>query len=258
MSKHLFASAFPPSASSASINSADQWVTSGSGSLSRVTLHRSGGESRGSKCSGAEDVGIISCSSISSTNRRCFRLQQQGGGGGGESNRRQQCARASMCSSSKKQKEGKIVRARHDIIKMLIASVAVYFLCYAPAQLPLTYNLLFATPVPFSQNWYFHALVMTLAYTNSAINPLLYTVFSQKFRFQFSRYLCCKCRISVARRRDSQLSCGRATSFASRRPRSRCNTNDVMVLTSAASAMTSRLATATTSHNAKLTTDTFS
>lgn len=74
---------------------------------------------------------------------------------------------------------------------MLIASVIVYFICYAPAQLPLVHGLIFATA--FAQNWYFHALIMTLAYTNSAINPLLYTVFSQKFRQQFSRYLCYCC-----------------------------------------------------------------
>lgn len=125
----------------------------------------------------------------------------------------------------------KIVQARRDVVKMLIASVVIYFVCYAPAQLPLLHNLIFSTP--FAQNWYFHALIMTLAYTNSAINPLLYTVFSQKFRQQFSRYLCYRC----YSRGDCPPTGG---SLVLSRRRFRCDANDAMQLTSSVSSETPR------------------
>ena len=87
-----------------------------------------------------------------------------------------------------KQKDSDAIKARKGVVKMLIASVIVYFLSYAPVQVPVFYNLLSSTP--FRGNWSFLVLVMTLAYINSAANPVLYCIFSQNFRRRFSSVLC--------------------------------------------------------------------
>ena len=89
---------------------------------------------------------------------------------------------------SRVEKESDAIRARKGVVKMLIASVMVYFFSYAPAQLPLIYNTISSTP--FNQNWSFLVLVMTLGYVNSAANPILYCIFSQNFRRCFRRALC--------------------------------------------------------------------
>jgi len=75
---------------------------------------------------------------------------------------------------------------------MLIASVSVYVISYAPVQIPLFYNLVSTTP--FRANWTYLVLIMTLSYANSAANPIIYTVFSHNFRCLFRRLLCVACR----------------------------------------------------------------
>jgi len=74
---------------------------------------------------------------------------------------------------------------------MLIASVSVYVVSYSPAQIPVFYNLVSSTP--FRANWTFLVLLMTLSYINSAVNPVLYSVFSHNFRHLFRRLLCAVC-----------------------------------------------------------------
>ena len=82
-----------------------------------------------------------------------------------------------------------VLSSRKGVVKMLIASVIVYVISYAPAQIPLFYNLVSTTP--FRANWTFLVLLMTLSYINSAANPFLYAVFSHNFRRLFRRMLCC-------------------------------------------------------------------
>ena len=85
-----------------------------------------------------------------------------------------------------------MIRSRKGVVKMLIASVSVYVLSYTPAQIPLFYNL--TSPTPFRASWTFLVLVTTLAYANSAANPIIYAVFSHNFRHLFHRLLCAACR----------------------------------------------------------------
>lgn|SRR6218665_299188 len=85
-------------------------------------------------------------------------------------------------------KDSEAIRTRKGVVKMLIASVVVYFVSYAPAQLPLFYN--FVAVTPFRVNWAFLVFLMTLSYANSAANPVLYAAFSQNFRRRFERLLC--------------------------------------------------------------------
>jgi len=88
------------------------------------------------------------------------------------------------------------MRARKGVVKMLIASVLVYFLSFAPSQIPLFYDIV--SQVPFKVNWAYLVLVMTLGYVNSAANPILYSVFSQNYRLRFDRLLCRHTHIQAA------------------------------------------------------------
>jgi thyrotropin-releasing hormone receptor len=88
-----------------------------------------------------------------------------------------------------REKDSDAIKARKGVVKMLIASVIVYFLSYAPLQVPLFYDLI--SVKPFKHNWSFLVLILTLGYVNSAANPILYSIFSQNFRRQFHRVLCC-------------------------------------------------------------------
>ena len=91
-------------------------------------------------------------------------------------------------TSPRTRPEPQHMRARKGVVKMLIASVLVYFLSFAPSQIPLFYDI--ACRVPFKVNWSYLVLVMTLGYVNSAANPILYSVFSQNYRLRFDRLLC--------------------------------------------------------------------
>ena len=83
------------------------------------------------------------------------------------------------------------IQARKGVVKMLIASVIVYFLSYLPSQILLIWNLVH--PTPFHENWSFLVFSMIVGYVNSAANPILYSIFSQNFRECFREILCRRC-----------------------------------------------------------------
>lgn len=83
------------------------------------------------------------------------------------------------------------IKARKGVVKMLVASVIVYTLCYAPPQILLFYNSL--SDSHFQETWSFLVFVNVIAYVNSAANPVLYSIFSQNFRRNFKRCLFCMC-----------------------------------------------------------------
>ena len=89
-----------------------------------------------------------------------------------------------------KEKDSDAIRARKGVVKMLIASVVVYTLSYAPIQIPIFFLI---TDTPFKHSWSFLVLFLTLGYVNSAANPVLYSIFSQNFRRKFQKVLCCIC-----------------------------------------------------------------
>nr|XP_022303258.1 neuropeptide receptor 15-like isoform X2 [Crassostrea virginica]XP_022303259.1 neuropeptide receptor 15-like isoform X2 [Crassostrea virginica]XP_022303260.1 neuropeptide receptor 15-like isoform X2 [Crassostrea virginica]XP_022303261.1 neuropeptide receptor 15-like isoform X2 [Crassostrea virginica] len=83
------------------------------------------------------------------------------------------------------------IKARKGVVKMLVASVIVYTVCYAPPQVLLFYNAISNTR--FQETWEFVAIVHVIAYINSAANPILYSIFSQNFRKNFKKCLKCIC-----------------------------------------------------------------
>ncbi len=81
------------------------------------------------------------------------------------------------------------LKARKGVVKMLMASVLIYFISYSPHQILLFYNTF--SHAPFHQTWFFLVLVTAMGYVNSAANPILYCIFSQKFRLKFRSIICC-------------------------------------------------------------------
>ncbi|XP_077553017.1 neuropeptide receptor 15-like [Haemaphysalis longicornis] len=89
----------------------------------------------------------------------------------------------SMAPAVGREKYARSVKARRGVIKMLVAGVAVYFVSFSPHQALLLYNTLSGRR--FEETWTFLIIVNLMAYTSSACNPLLYSVFSHKFRAKF-------------------------------------------------------------------------
>nr|ANO39038.1 GCR069 [Schmidtea mediterranea] len=81
------------------------------------------------------------------------------------------------------------INTRKQVVKMLIACVSTYFFCYSPIMVPLFYSSIAKSS--FHPNQWFHVIIMTLAYSNSAANPILYSIFSQRFRTKFKHALQC-------------------------------------------------------------------
>ena len=79
---------------------------------------------------------------------------------------------------------------------MLVVVVSIYFISFSPQVLVF---ILFETnlikPIPiFIQTHYFIAFTMLLVTISSAANPIVYCIFSSKFRQSFAkilRFLCC-------------------------------------------------------------------
>ncbi|XP_071107564.1 neuropeptide receptor 15-like isoform X2 [Haliotis cracherodii] len=92
---------------------------------------------------------------------------------------------------SKTERSADTIKARKGVVKMLIASVLIYFISYSPQQIHLLYNTFSRTPFP--QSWPFLVFVMIITHVNSAANPVLYSIFSQNFRRNFKRCLCFIC-----------------------------------------------------------------
>ncbi|KAH7961576.1 hypothetical protein HPB52_010693 [Rhipicephalus sanguineus] len=89
----------------------------------------------------------------------------------------------SMAPAVGREKYARSVKARRGVIKMLVAGVTVYFISFSPHQVLLLYNTL--SSQRFEETWTYLIIVNMMAYTSSACNPLLYSVFSHKFRSKF-------------------------------------------------------------------------
>lgn len=86
-------------------------------------------------------------------------------------------------------------KQRKGVVKMLIASVIIYFISYSPHQVLLFYNTF--SHKRFHETWLFLVFVTAMGYINSAANPILYCIFSQVFRDKFKKILmvlCCRTR----------------------------------------------------------------
>ncbi|XP_050403343.1 neuropeptide receptor 15 [Patella vulgata] len=114
---------------------------------------------------------------------------------------------------SAKEISSEAVQARRGVVKMLILSVIVYFVSYSPHQILLFYHAF--RPRAFQDHWSIQVLVMIVAYINSAVNPLFYSVFSQNFRRGFKGVLCSRSHCNTSSRlppNHAQCKFGKMTS----------------------------------------------
>lgn len=100
-----------------------------------------------------------------------------------------QNVRQSPGNSNSSVKCSDTISARRGVIKMLVVSVLLYFISYSPHQILLIYNTF--SPAPFHENWSFLVGVTVLAYLNSAGNPIIYCLFSEKYRKKFKAIFTC-------------------------------------------------------------------
>ena len=89
------------------------------------------------------------------------------------------------------------LKSRRNVIKMLVVVVLIYFISFSPQVLVfLLFDTNFIRSIPyFIQTHYFIAFTMLLVTISSATNPIVYVIFSSKFRQSFNQILrsifCC-------------------------------------------------------------------
>ncbi|KAL3124082.1 hypothetical protein niasHT_004671 [Heterodera trifolii] len=89
------------------------------------------------------------------------------------------------------------LKTRRTVVKMLVACVSVYFICYSPIQAIFLCRGLFNLSI--HPPYEFVLLMNALAILCSACNPLLYTLFSSRFRERIGHLLCLCCDIFCRR-----------------------------------------------------------
>ncbi|XP_052811249.1 pyrokinin-1 receptor-like [Mya arenaria] len=89
-------------------------------------------------------------------------------------------------------------RARRAILRMLVAVVVAFFLCWAPfhAQRLMTLYVEHWTPNLIEVQGYLFYVSGILYFFSSTVNPILYNLLSRKFRRAFKRTLC-RCFVSA-------------------------------------------------------------
>lgn len=121
-----------------------------------------------------------------------------------------------------------VIQNRKITAKMLIVVVAAFFACNLPVYI---LNILRYVGVLFTVD---HAKIKSFAlsshlllYTSSAINPVIYTIMSGKFRTAFRQMICkdvtiCKCRRMVKNRSHSQTTDSTTTGATKNPPEEIC------------------------------------
>lgn len=82
------------------------------------------------------------------------------------------------------------LKTRQNVVKMLIVCICVYFICYSPIQAIIISTVLFGKTVRFGMSA--ELALHFLAYSCSAANPIVYTLYSHRFRRKFAQLLCCR------------------------------------------------------------------
>lgn len=86
-------------------------------------------------------------------------------------------------------------RARKAVLKMLVAVVAAFFLCWAPfhAQRLMTLYTKHWTKEAMELHSHLFYISGVLYFVSSTVNPILYNLLSRKFRYAFKRTFCRCC-----------------------------------------------------------------
>lgn len=96
-----------------------------------------------------------------------------------------------------------VLRYRKQVILMLGAVVASFFLCLAPFRALTVWIIVMPAEsiVALGMDGYYSLLYFCriMLYLNSALNPILYNLMSSKFRDGFLRLLCCRSRTAAGK-----------------------------------------------------------
>ncbi|KAK3090125.1 hypothetical protein FSP39_009371 [Pinctada imbricata] len=86
-------------------------------------------------------------------------------------------------------------RARKAVLRMLVAVVVAFFLCWAPyhAQRLMTLYVKHWTPETMEFHSHLFYISGVLYFVSSTVNPILYNLLSRKFRYAFKRTFCRCC-----------------------------------------------------------------
>lgn len=86
-------------------------------------------------------------------------------------------------------------RARKAVLKMLVAVVVAFFLCWAPFHAQRLMTLYIKDWSPESMEFHSHLFYISgvLYFVSSTVNPILYNLLSRKFRYAFKRTFCRCC-----------------------------------------------------------------
>ncbi|KAH1012427.1 pyrokinin-1 receptor [Dendroctonus ponderosae] len=109
---------------------------------------------------------------------------------------------SNQCNSNASKKRLRHTQAQNRVVKMLIAVVAAFFICWAPFHAQRLVAVYLATASLEAQTAYFQPyLYLTYAsgvlyYLSTCINPLLYHIMSNKYRNAFKKTFqnCCSSR----------------------------------------------------------------
>ncbi|XP_077987732.1 galanin receptor type 1-like [Glandiceps talaboti] len=121
---------------------------------------------------------------------------------------RQMCIRAA--STTTKDLESSARKEKRQVITVLIVTTVVFFLCVCPYQLKILFDVLMmyeVIPLTFYGYQVLGSVTHMLLFVNAAVNPIIYKIFSSKYRSAFlEAFMCYVCMDSVPRPRTASLS----------------------------------------------------
>ncbi|XP_072174012.1 neuromedin-U receptor 2-like [Diadema setosum] len=82
-------------------------------------------------------------------------------------------------------------RMKKQVVRMLIVTITVYIICITPFRLLNLFDI-YQYMLPANITWVLVNTARIMMYTNSAVNPIIYNIMSDRYRHAFrDTFLCC-------------------------------------------------------------------
>ena len=102
-----------------------------------------------------------------------------------------QLQRLSKSSSLRGSAGSSSTRMKKQVVRMLIVTITVYIICITPFRLLNLFDI-FQHSLPPDITWVLVNTARIMMYTNSAVNPIIYNIMSDRYRHAFRQtFLCC-------------------------------------------------------------------
>ncbi|XP_070559811.1 galanin receptor 2a-like [Ptychodera flava] len=114
-------------------------------------------------------------------------------------------------STTTKDLQSSARKEKRQVITVLIVATLVFFLCVFPYQLKTLFEVMIILqiniPMSFSAFQILTSVTHMLLFVNAAVNPIIYKIFSSKYRLAFlEAFMCYKCVRTIPRLRRSSMS----------------------------------------------------